>query len=260
MNFRFLGRRFSTIPAPQCAKPAGGPDPIFTSSPFCGMIMRQPHRRRGGSAMAELLLPREIVSMTARAANRLVAGGNGDAACSICTCWPGAGNWTPPRPEGPPLGRGPAGGGVEGPGVPGPGGRQCRPGPGGPPPGGAPRPAGLHRRRHHQGAGGQDLHLPRPGERGAAAAGKILSTADLKSLYTLYDYLALPAEVICLLVSWCVEEFARKYGPGRKPRMSQIQKEGFVWHRLGVDTAQAAEEHLKKQASTAAGRGRSSAC
>ena len=78
--------------------------------------------------------------------------------------------------------------------------------------------------------------------------GKVLSTSDLKSLYTLYDYLALPAEVICLLVSWCVEEFARKYGPGRKPRMSQIQKEGFVWHRLGVDTAQAAEEHLKKQA------------
>ena len=30
--------------------------------------------------MAELLLPGEIVSMTARAANRLVAGGNGDAA------------------------------------------------------------------------------------------------------------------------------------------------------------------------------------
>ena len=78
--------------------------------------------------------------------------------------------------------------------------------------------------------------------------GKILSTADLKSLYTLYDYLALPAEVICLLVSWCVEEFERKYGPGRKPRMSQIQKEGFVWKRLGVDTAQAADAHLKRQA------------
>ena len=78
--------------------------------------------------------------------------------------------------------------------------------------------------------------------------GKILSTSDLKSLYTLYDYLALPAEVICLLVSWCVEEFERKYGAGRKPRMSQIQKEGFVWKRLGVDTAQAAEAHLKRQA------------
>ena len=78
--------------------------------------------------------------------------------------------------------------------------------------------------------------------------GKILSTADLKSLYTLYDYLALPAEVICLLVSWCVEEFERKYGAGRRPRMSQIQKEGFVWKRLGVDTVQAAEAHLKRQA------------
>ena len=77
--------------------------------------------------------------------------------------------------------------------------------------------------------------------------GKILSTADLKMLYTLYDYLALPAEVILLLVNWCVEEMERKYGPGRRPRMSQIRREGFVWHRLGVDTVEAAEEHLKKQ-------------
>ena len=78
--------------------------------------------------------------------------------------------------------------------------------------------------------------------------GKVLSTADLKSLYTIYDYLALPAEVICLLVSWCVEEFERKYGEGRRPRMSQIQKEAFVWRRLGVDTPEAADAHLKRQA------------
>lgn len=77
--------------------------------------------------------------------------------------------------------------------------------------------------------------------------GKILSTADLKILYTLYDYLALPAEVICLLVSWCMEEFGRKYGAGRRPRMSTVQKEGFAWKRLGVDTVQAAEAHLKRQ-------------
>ena len=78
--------------------------------------------------------------------------------------------------------------------------------------------------------------------------GKVLSTADLKVLYTLYDYLALPAEVILLLVNWCAEDMVRKYGPGRSPRMSQIRKEAFVWHRLGIDTVQAAEEHLKKQA------------
>lgn len=78
--------------------------------------------------------------------------------------------------------------------------------------------------------------------------GKILSAADLRSLYTLYDYLGLPAEVICLLVSWCVEEFRRKYGEGRMPRMSQIQKEGFIWSRQGVDTPEAAEQHLQRLA------------
>ena len=78
--------------------------------------------------------------------------------------------------------------------------------------------------------------------------GKILSTSDLRSLYTLYDYLGLPAEVICLLVSWCVEEFRRKYGEGRLPRMSQIQKEGFIWSRQGVDTTEAAEQHLQRLA------------
>lgn len=59
--------------------------------------------------------------------------------------------------------------------------------------------------------------------------GRVLSTADLKLLYTIYDYLALPAEVVLLLTTWCIEETERKYGPGRRPRMSQIRKEAFVW-------------------------------
>ena len=74
--------------------------------------------------------------------------------------------------------------------------------------------------------------------------GKLLSTADLQILFSLYDYLALPAEVVLLLTAWCVEECERKYGPGRKPRMSQIRKEGFVWRRLGVDTIEAADAHV----------------
>ena len=78
--------------------------------------------------------------------------------------------------------------------------------------------------------------------------GKVLSTADLKTLLSIYDYLALPAEVIALLVNWCVEEMERKYGPGRRPRMSQIRKEAQLWQRLGVDTPEAAEGYLKKQA------------
>ena len=76
--------------------------------------------------------------------------------------------------------------------------------------------------------------------------GKRLSAADLKSLYTLYDHLALPAEVILMLVGWCVEEMERKYGPGRRPFLSQIRKEGFVWARRGIDTMEQAEEHVAR--------------
>lgn len=76
--------------------------------------------------------------------------------------------------------------------------------------------------------------------------GKKLSTADLKTLYTLFDHLALPAEVILLIVSWCTTELERKYGPGRKPFLSQIRREAFRWAREGVDTAERAEEYLQR--------------
>jgi DnaD/phage-associated family protein len=77
--------------------------------------------------------------------------------------------------------------------------------------------------------------------------GKKLSDADLKALYEIYDYVALPVEVIVLLVTRCIEEFQEKYGPGRMPRMSLIKKTAYAWRRMGVDTAEAAEEFLKKQ-------------
>ena len=199
--------------------------------------------------MAELLLPGEIVSMTARAANRLVAGGNGDAALLYLHLLARGGkldaaaarkalHWDEARLEegwkalvslG--LADGEAG-----------------PAQAAAPPEAPPGPPDYTAADITRELEDKTSTFPGLVNEVQRRLGKILSTADLKSLYTLYDYLALPAEVICLLVSWCVEEFARKYGPGRKPRMSQIQKEGFVWHRLGVDTAQAAEEHLKKQA------------
>lgn len=75
--------------------------------------------------------------------------------------------------------------------------------------------------------------------------GKLLSTTDLKTLYTLYDYLALPAEVILMLTTWCGEEVERKHGQGQRPKMPQIRKEAFVWHRLGVDTPEAADIHIR---------------
>lgn len=79
------------------------------------------------------------------------------------------------------------------------------------------------------------------------ALGKPLSEADLQALYTIYDYLALPAEVIYTLVGWCVAETERKYGPGRRPRMPTVKKTAFRWKRLGVDTPEAAEDYLRRQ-------------
>lgn len=76
--------------------------------------------------------------------------------------------------------------------------------------------------------------------------GKVLSTADLKSLYSIYDFSGLPPEVILLAVSWCVEEYQRKYGPGRMPRMPQIQREAIRWKERGADTVDSAEAYLKR--------------
>ena len=76
--------------------------------------------------------------------------------------------------------------------------------------------------------------------------GKKLSANDLKILYTLYDHLALPAEVILMLVGWCTAEVERKYGPGRRPFLSQIRREGFAWARRGIDTLERAEEHVAR--------------
>jgi len=77
--------------------------------------------------------------------------------------------------------------------------------------------------------------------------GKKISDADLQSLYTIYDYLGLPAEVIYLLTRWCVDETARQHGPGHLPRMPMVKKTAFRWKRLGVDTLAAAEEYLARQ-------------
>ena len=76
--------------------------------------------------------------------------------------------------------------------------------------------------------------------------GKKLNASDLKALFTLYDHLALPPEVIITLVGWCCEEQERKYGPGRKPFLSQIKKEGFIWARRGIDTMERADAHIQR--------------
>lgn len=78
--------------------------------------------------------------------------------------------------------------------------------------------------------------------------GKKLSTPDMGTLLGLYDYLGLPSDVIYLLVCHCAERIRLRYGEGRRPTLRQIEKEGYAWARMGLDTQSAAAEYLKKYA------------
>lgn len=199
--------------------------------------------------MAEpLLLPGGIVSMTAAAADRLIRAANGDAALLYLHLLQRGGSFSPEAAR-QTLGW--------------PGDRlrtahaalvqlglatnQTVDEPGGatpPEPDAPPEYTSADIARELEGAGAFP-HLVREMER---RLGKVLSSADLKTLYTIYDYLAMPAEVILMLTIWCTEEMERKYGPGRKPRMTQIRKEAFIWHRLGVDTPETADAHMRSMA------------
>lgn len=196
--------------------------------------------------MAELLLPGRILAMDARAAERLVAAGSGDGALLYLWLLGRGGkldpaqarkalNWDQGRLES-------AAAALRDMGLS-DGRTEAEPAPP-PAPEGPPEYTAADITRELEQAGS-----PFPGLVGEVQRrlGKVLSTADLKSLYTVYDYLALPPEVICLLVNWCVEESQRKYGPGRMPRMGEVQRGAFRWKRLGVDTAQAADAYLKRQ-------------
>ncbi len=81
-----------------------------------------------------------------------------------------------------------------------------------------------------------------------ARLNRIFTDNDLKCLYTIYDHLALPPEVILLLTGWVVRRERRlKNSPAVFPRMPQVRQEAFRWKRLGVDTLERAEEHLRRQ-------------
>ena len=78
--------------------------------------------------------------------------------------------------------------------------------------------------------------------------GKRLKTVDLQILAGLYDDLGLPADVIYLLVCHCVARSEERYGPGRRPTLRQIEKEGYHWAQLGIFDQTAAAAYLKKWA------------
>ena len=77
--------------------------------------------------------------------------------------------------------------------------------------------------------------------------GKKLTTPDLAILLGLYDQVGLPADVVFLLVSFCVEQMARRSGPGRRPTLRQIEREGYRWARLGLMDQESAAAYIRRR-------------
>ena len=75
--------------------------------------------------------------------------------------------------------------------------------------------------------------------------GKKLRTADLQILAGLYDQIGMPADVIYLLVNHCITRSEERYGPGRRPTLRQIEKEGYYWASQGLFDQDSAARYLK---------------
>ncbi len=74
--------------------------------------------------------------------------------------------------------------------------------------------------------------------------GHSLSGEDLKTLFGIYDQLAMSPEVIMLLINHCAERLRRRYGEGRLPTMNAIRKEAFRWANREIVTLEQAEEYV----------------
>ena len=76
--------------------------------------------------------------------------------------------------------------------------------------------------------------------------GRQLNTEELKILLSLVRYLGLPADVICVLVTYC-QERARMKGSIRNPSLRTIEKEAYAWAERGIDTMEEAAAFIQAQ-------------
>ncbi len=71
--------------------------------------------------------------------------------------------------------------------------------------------------------------------------GKPLSNNDLKILYSFYDWLHLPQEVVLLLIEYCMSM--------GKTDLRYIEKVACTWAEQGITTMEAANEYVRRKSS-----------
>ncbi len=69
--------------------------------------------------------------------------------------------------------------------------------------------------------------------------GKRLSTPDLKKLYAIYDHYGLPAEVLMVMMNYCVDSSAN-----RLPTLRYMEHEACNWANREILTLEQAEEYI----------------
>lgn len=76
-----------------------------------------------------------------------------------------------------------------------------------------------------------------------------LSSVEMKTLFGIYDYLALPPEVIMMLINYCVARCREQSTPDhpRRPSMRSIEKEAYNWVHQEILTLDQAEEYIRRQ-------------
>lgn len=75
--------------------------------------------------------------------------------------------------------------------------------------------------------------------------GRILNTEEMKILLNIRNYLGLSAEVICMLVNYCISR-AKQRGQSKMPSLYQIEKEAYHWSDEGIETTDDAISYIQK--------------
>ena len=93
----------------------------------------------------------------------------------------------------------------------------------------------------------QDLSFARMVPEVEKLLGKTLLTQDIQVLLYLNRYLNFPPEVILILTRWCVARTQARQGPGRRPSLYDIKREGHKWQKAGVTDLETADAHIDRQ-------------
>lgn len=72
-----------------------------------------------------------------------------------------------------------------------------------------------------------------------------LSDPSVRKLLGLYEHVGLGADVIFLLVNYCIERAREQFGT--LPTMRQVEQEGYAWARRELFSTAAANEYLKRE-------------